>query len=74
MAKEAPDAAALRAQLGVITETELFALFGIAPGTGRNRQSSGNFPPHYKVGRTKLYRVSEVDAWMRRRRVAKAAA
>jgi predicted DNA-binding transcriptional regulator AlpA len=67
-------AAALRERMGMITEDELFALLGIAPGTGRNRQSAGSLPPHYKVGRRKLYEVAEVSAWMKRRRVCKAAA
>ena len=67
-----PDAAALRERIGVITEDELFALLRIAAGTGRNRQSAGSLPPHYKVGREKLYKLAEVDAWINRRRVTRA--
>lgn len=59
----------LRDRLGYIDEQQLFSLLQIAPGTGRNRQSEGSLPPHYKVGRRKLYKLSEVDAWIRRRRV-----
>lgn len=66
--------APLRERLQVITEGELFALLGITPGTGRNRQSAGLLPPHYKVGRAKFYKLADVDAWMKRRRVAKATA
>lgn len=71
---QVPDAAALRRQLGFITDAELFALFGIAPGTGRNRQSAGSLPPHYKIGREKLYKLAEVEAWIKRRRVVRVAA
>lgn len=60
---------ALRERLGIITESELFAMLNIAPGTGRNRQSAGTLPPHYKVGNTKFYEIDEVKAWLRRLRV-----
>jgi predicted DNA-binding transcriptional regulator AlpA len=73
-ATQQPDAAALRRQLGYITAEELFALLGIALGTGRNRQSAGSLPPHYKIGREKLYKLAEVEAWIKRRRVTRAAA
>jgi hypothetical protein len=64
----------LCAALGLITESELFALLGISPGTGKNRQSAGRLPPHYKGGRRKFYKLAEVDAWLKRHRVSKAAA
>jgi predicted DNA-binding transcriptional regulator AlpA len=73
-ATQQPDAAALRRQLGYITDVELFALLGIATGTGRNRQCAGSLPPHYKIGRDKLYKLAEVEAWIKRRRVTRAAA
>jgi predicted DNA-binding transcriptional regulator AlpA len=63
--------AVIEQQLGFIPEDELFALLGISLGTGRNRQSAGTMPPHYKVGRKKLYLISEVGAWIRRQRVAR---
>jgi hypothetical protein len=66
---QSPDAAALRRLLGYITDDELFALLKIGKGTGRNRQSAGNLPPHYKIGREKLYKLAEVEAWIKRRRV-----
>jgi hypothetical protein len=68
------EGAALREKLGYIDEEQLFRLLKIAPGTGRNRQSAGSLPAHYKVGREKLYKLSEVEAWIKRRRVARAAA
>ena len=64
-----PDAAALRRDLGFITDAELRALLGLEIGTARNRQSAGSLPPHYKIGRDKLYKLTEVEAWIRRRRV-----
>ena len=71
----APDAAAaLRRELGYITNRELFALLGIGQGTGRNRQSAGSLPPHYKIGRDKLYKLVEVERWIARRRVQRATA
>ena len=63
------DVRALRDRLNLMTENELFALLGIAPGTGKNRQSAGSLPPRYKYGRGSYYRVEEVDAWLRRQRV-----
>ena len=62
------DAAGLRTRLGLIEEHELFGLLKISSGTGRNRQSAGKLPPHYKVGATKFYELAEVQAWMRRQR------
>jgi hypothetical protein len=56
------DPAALRRQLGYITDVELFALLRITTGTGRNRQVAGTLPPFYKVGREKLFKLAEVDA------------
>jgi predicted DNA-binding transcriptional regulator AlpA len=72
--KKAADAASLRRELGYITDDELYGLLGISQGTGRNRQSAGRLPPHYKIGREKLFKLSEVEAWIRRRRVQRAAA
>lgn len=69
-----PDAAQLRDRLGVITEKQLFSLLNIATGTGRNRQAAGSLPPHYKLGRQKFYKLADVEAWMKRRRVSRAVA
>lgn len=71
--KERTEEQPLRAHLGYISESEFFSLIGIAKGTGRNRQSAGTLPPHYKLGREKLYKLSEVEAWIIRRRVTRAA-
>jgi len=68
------DAESLREQLGYIDEDAFFDLIGVTKGTGRNRQSAGTLPPHYKIGKKKLYRLAEVEAWIRRRRVARNAA
>jgi predicted DNA-binding transcriptional regulator AlpA len=65
------DAVALRRELGYIEEAELFALIDVTKGTGRNRQAAGSLPPRYKVGRKNFYKLSEVEAWIRRRRVAR---
>jgi predicted DNA-binding transcriptional regulator AlpA len=69
MAKKAatPDANSLRKEMGYITEPDVAAILGISLLTLRNRQSAGSVPPHYKIGKTKLYRVSEVEAWINRR-------
>lgn len=71
---KSPGAESLRSQLGYINEDDFFALIGVTKGTGRNRQSAGTFPAHYKIGKQKLYRLSEVEAWIRRRRVQKSIA
>lgn len=65
------DVRELRARLNLITDDELFDLLGIAKGTGKNRQSAGSLPAHYKCGRGNFYRVDEVEAWLRRRRVTR---
>lgn len=61
-------AATLRAAMGMVTESEVCALLGITLGTARNRQSAGDFPPHYSVGQAKLFKLAEVEAWIKRRR------
>ena len=66
---QVPDSAALRRELGFITEAEFCALVGISVPTARNRQSKGTLPPHYRLGSNKLYKLAEVEAWIRRRRV-----
>lgn len=68
------EARAIREKLGLITEAELFALLNITEGTGKNRQSAGKLPPRYKSGRENFYRLVEVDAWLKRQRVARVAA
>jgi len=72
--RKATPTAVLRREMGYISEAEVSALVGVTPATARNRQSAGSFPPAYKIGREKLYRIDEVDAWIRRRRVHQASA
>jgi hypothetical protein len=65
----APDAAQLRRDLGYWTEDEVCAFLGVNKKTLRNRQSiTEAVPPHYRAGREKLYKVAEVEAWVKRRR------
>lgn len=66
-------ASELRRELGYLTEIEVAGLCGVGLPTWRNRQTAGATPPHYKLGREKLYRRDEVEAWLRRRRVDRAA-
>jgi predicted DNA-binding transcriptional regulator AlpA len=70
----AHDPAALRHALGYIDEHEVCILLGIALPTLRNRLSIGTAPPSFKVGNRHLFKVAEVDAWIRRRRVHRASA
>lgn len=59
---------ALREHLGYIDERATAGIIGITVPTLRNRQAAGAAPPHYKIGREKLFRLDEVDAWIRRAR------
>lgn len=68
------DPAAVRNALGYVGEQEVCVLLGISTPTLRNRLSIGTAPPSYKVGNKHLFKVSELDAWIRRRRVNRAAA
>ena len=69
-----PDPAAIRHALGYIGEQEVSILLGIELQTLRNRLSIGTAPPSFKVGNRRLFKLTEVDAWIRRRRVNKACA
>jgi predicted DNA-binding transcriptional regulator AlpA len=71
---QSPKIAELRAKLEFITEAELGGLLCNSIGRLRNRQAAGDLPPRYKVGRDKLYKLSEVEAWISRRRVSRASA
>ena len=70
----APDPAAVRHALGYIGEQEVCILLDIEMPTLRNRLSIGTAPPSFKVGNRHLFKLTEVDAWIRRRRVNKASA
>jgi predicted DNA-binding transcriptional regulator AlpA len=68
-----PDAADLRRELGYITEEALAGLLGITVPTLRNRAAAGSLPPRYKLGRESVYRLAEVESFIKRRRVARGA-
>jgi predicted DNA-binding transcriptional regulator AlpA len=70
----AADPSTVRKALGYVGEQEVCGLPGISTPTLRNRLSIGTAPPSYKVGNTHLFKVSELDAWIRRRRVNRVAA
>ena len=65
---------ALRRELGYVDEKAVAGLLGVTVPRFRVRQSTGTAPPHYKVGREKLYKLAEVEAWIARQRVARAVA
>ena len=64
----------LRRELGYLTEQEVCELLGYTLARFRVRQSQGAAPPHFKVGAKKLFKATEVDAWISRQRVARAVA
>jgi predicted DNA-binding transcriptional regulator AlpA len=72
-AAQAREANELRQRLGYITEQSLASLLRVALGTLRNRASAGQLPPTYKLGREKVYKLVEVEAWIARQRVSRAA-
>lgn len=45
---------------------------GLAIGSIRNKRGDGTGPPHYRVGRRCVYRLSEVLLWMEARKVDRA--
>ena len=58
----------LRERLGYIGERETASTIGVTVDTLRNRLAAGSAPPFYKIGREKVFRLDEVDAWIRRAR------
>jgi len=65
-----PDA--IRHELGYLSESEVCALLGFTLERFRVRQSQGDSPPFYKIGKGKLFRPADVDAWIKRQRVSRA--
>ena len=63
------DTAELRLKLGYITEEALASLLDITVPTLRNRAAAGSLPPRYKLGRASVYRLAEVESFIKRRRV-----
>jgi len=68
------DVAALRRELGYIAESTFASLLGIEVPTLRNRVAAGTVPPPYKLGREKVFKLAEVEGWIKRRRVTREAA
>jgi len=73
-ADESSMSSPLMREMGYLSEQEVCSLIGVTTATLRNRQSSGDAPPAFKVGKRKLFKRIEVERWIARRRVAKAAA
>jgi predicted DNA-binding transcriptional regulator AlpA len=71
-AARAPNDDPLR-ELGYVDHAAICRGFKVAEKTGYNRATAGNWPPHYKLGREWVYRLSEVQAWIQRRRVDRSA-
>jgi hypothetical protein len=67
------EAKARRRELGYYNEDEYRVLLGITLGRFRNKESAGELAPCSKVGREKLYRISDVEAWIARHRVQRGA-
>lgn len=61
----------LRKDLGYISEDDFRALLGVTLETFQNRRYAGDLPPVHKLGREKLYRIVDVEAWIARHRVAR---
>ena len=48
-----------------LTVDEMSELLHMSPGTARNRLSRGEpMPPSIKIGRRRLFPVSELDKWL----------
>jgi predicted DNA-binding transcriptional regulator AlpA len=58
----------LRKELGYISEEDFRALLGMTHKSFQNRRYAGDFPPVSNLGREKLYRIVDVEAWIARRR------
>lgn len=63
-----PDAAKLRHDLGFFSHAEVCGILSVAPGTGFNRRSQGDWPPSIRVGRGVLYPVDKFKRWLAGRR------
>ena len=72
--KPARMSAALRKQLGYLSDPQIAAVLGIEVPTLRNRRSRGDAPVSSKVGDDHLTRIEDLHAYVARRRSARAAA
>jgi predicted DNA-binding transcriptional regulator AlpA len=68
------NAADARRAIGYFSEDDVCAILNIVIPTLRNRISTGTAPPSYKVGNRHLFKIAELDAWIKRRRVQRGAA
>lgn len=58
------DAAALRREVGVLTEEEVALILGKEVSTLQRMRSERDGPPWLKAGRSVLYRRSSLEAWL----------
>jgi hypothetical protein len=64
------EAEARRRELGYYSEEEYRGLLGLTQERFRNRESAGELAPAHKVSKSvKLYKITDVEAWIARRRV-----
>jgi hypothetical protein len=63
------EAKARRRELGYFNEEEYRCLLGVTLARFRNKESAGELAPCSKLGREKLYRIADVEAWIARQRV-----
>lgn len=66
--------AALRKQLGYLSDTEVAALLGVGVPRLHNRRSAGDAPVSSKVGTQHLTKLEDLHAYIARRRGARATA
>ncbi|MFH5230278.1 helix-turn-helix transcriptional regulator [Antrihabitans spumae] len=48
----------------VLTRQQFLAEYNFPDSTERKRRSSGNFAPHFSIGRRIYYRRKSVEAWI----------
>ena len=61
----------LRKDLGYISDEDFRALLGVTHETFQNRRYAGDLQPVYSLGRAKFFRLTEIEAWIARRRITK---
>jgi hypothetical protein len=57
---------ALRQQIGLLTEEDVAAMFGIKVGTLRNWRVQGEGPRYTKAGNGVFYRVAAIEDYLER--------
>jgi hypothetical protein len=68
------DGDALLEKLGYVEEDVAAALNGVKLHTWRNRGAAGDTPPRYKLGKKTVHKISELEAYIARKRVSRVAA